>query len=316
MRYFTFILALLISAVGFGQAAGNYLYNQSLERDYKTTSETFDNQSFGYLPPYPSQSRLPFAPDTSITLTANILMNVKADSYMMILGVSQVAETVDSCHQMINRRIDTFIKNAAQFGVNKKDVFIDFISQVPVFEIEEEKKLFSKSYNEVPKGFELKKNIHLKYKDEGAVEGLLTLAAENEIYDIVKVDHVVENVHTVYDTLRLAAINLLNKKANDFKKLGITYVPMFHTVAEEIYGTYPLERYTSYKSFNEASIKNIKKYQGKSGSYTVRSRTIPASLYYNKLPYNVYDQVIHPVIVEPVVQFSYTLSMKYVLKKR
>ena len=37
-------------------------------------------------------------------------------------------------------------------------------------------------------------------------------------------------------------------------------------------------------------------------------------MFYNKLPYHKYDIVINPAILEPVVQFTYSLTLKYVIK--
>jgi len=307
------LLFLACYSNNFGQAAGNYLYNQSSERDYKSTGEIFGGFSDGNIAQTLSYYPVTTTGDTVITLNVKVMMNVHADTYVAIFGVSQAAETVDSCHQMIKRRVSGFLKNIKQLGVKDADIYIDFISQVPVFEFEEEKKLFSKTYNEVPKGFELKKNVHISYKEEKIVDDLLVLAAQNEIYDIVKVDYVINDMETVYDTLRKVSIDLMNKKVKDFKRLGINFTPMYQTVNEQISGTYPIERYASYAAFNPASISNVKKGSGRKVAYRWAKK--PKTLYYNKLPYNNYDVVINPTVVEPVVQFSYTLNMKYVLKK-
>ncbi len=50
-------------------------------------------------------------------------------------------------------------------GVKEKDVFTDMLSFVPVYEIETTRKLFSKTYQEVPAGFEIQKNIHIRFTD-------------------------------------------------------------------------------------------------------------------------------------------------------
>jgi hypothetical protein len=72
--------------------------------------------------------------------------------------------------------------------VKEKDVFTDMLSFVPVYEIETTRKLFSKTYQEVPAGFEIQKNIHIKFTDARILDQLVTAAAKEEIYDLVKVD--------------------------------------------------------------------------------------------------------------------------------
>jgi uncharacterized protein YggE len=240
------------------------------------------------------------------------MMNVKADEYVIILGTSQVGETVESCHELINKRIETFLTAVAPLGIKKEDVYIDFIAQFPIFEIEVEKKLFSKSYNEIPKGFEVRKNIHIHYKDQKIVEQLLVQAAKNEVYDIVKVDYIVNDMAAVYDSLRTTCVNLINKKAKEFKKNGIKIdMNIYQTVSEKIYSAYPIENYSPFVQFERDMGGEINKL----GSKMPFRSDVPA-LYYNKDPYNSYDLVLNPVVVEPVVQFVCIVTVKYVLKRQ
>ena len=134
-----------------GQAAGNYYYNQEMsKKGYKSLQNSNDEISLGganYRNNYQQQTYLPVfnsSNDTSFVLEAKVMMNVKADEYVIVLGAMQVGETIEACHQVINKRIETFINSVTTLGVNKEDVFIDFISQFPIFEVEVEKKLFSK----------------------------------------------------------------------------------------------------------------------------------------------------------------------------
>jgi len=305
----TFILFPLFT---FPQAAGNWSLNQSKEEtisfDYGGAYKAKAIYDGDYkATPYYSYDVL--TGDSIIILETNILMNIKADSYLAYFGITQVNEKIETCHELINSRINTFIENLKKLGISKNDIYVDFISQVPLFEIEVEKKLFSKTYNEIPKGFEVKKNLHIKYNDINIAEQLLIEAAKNEIYDIIKVDYVINNVEAVYDTLRQKGLANLNKKINELKKSGIKIDPMYQTIGETIYSTYPLERYASYKAFKSSSLSGITK---GAPSATVNN----SSLYYNKMPYNTYDVVINPEIIQPVVQFTYTVKTQFTLKKQ
>ncbi len=303
-------LLLFVPAFTFSQAAGNWMYNQSASESYPAAKdyESDYNYKASYkAPPYYTYETA--LGDTVITIETKILMNVKADSYLAYFGISQVSEKIETCHELINNRINTFIENLKKLGINKNDVYVDFISQMPLFEIEVEKKLFSKTYNEIPKGFEVKKNLHIKYKDINIAEQLLIEAAKNEIYDIIKVDYVINDIESKYDTLRQKAQANLNKKVTELKKSGIKLDAIYQTVSEEINSTYPLERYSSYSAFKNSALSGITK-----GTPSLTSKSY--SLYYNKLPYNSYDVIINPEIIQPVVQFSYTLKTKYVLKKQ
>ncbi|HEY4798734.1 MAG TPA: SIMPL domain-containing protein, partial [Bacteroidia bacterium] len=250
--------------------------------------------------------------DSVFELSINALMNVKANSYVVLLGVSQAATTIDSCQQMINERINNFIAQLTKSGIKKEDLFVDFVSQVPVFEIAVEKKMFSKKYNEVPSGFELKKNIHIAYKKNETLDDIVTLAAKSEIYDIIKVDYVVSNMRAVYDSLRNQSIKLLNEKAEDYKKLGIKFNPKFQVMAEDVRSVYPIERYKNYTAYNNSSLQALKKSGVASTSINYQPKN--ATLYYDKLPYNNFDLVINPNVIEPVAQFTYSLVVRYTYK--
>ncbi|MBI4646515.1 MAG: hypothetical protein HY738_07955 [Bacteroidia bacterium] len=309
MAFFTYQFA-------FGQAAGNWNYNQSkVSRSISYSTGNQNIADFEQAYPY-QQATVPryyygTSADTVITVQVSVLMNVRPDSYQAIFGVQQVCDSIEKGHQLINKRIDRYINNIIKLGIKKEDIYIDFISQVPIFEYEVEKKLFSKSYNEIPKGFELKKNIHINYSDPGLSDKLLIEAAKNEIYDIIKVEHLNKNCEIIYKTLRDTTIRLLNGKVDDFKKAGVKFIPLYHTISESIYTYFPIERYESYGTFNYASLSAVDK------SDKLYAGTNEAtSLYYNKLPYKMYDLIINPVVVGPVVQYTYTLSMKYVLKKQ
>ena len=301
---------LLFPLFSFSQAAGNWMYNQSSKSEASPSSSYESDYNYKALykaPPYYTYDTA--LGDTVIMLETKVLMNVKADSYLAYLGISQVSEKIETCHELINTRINTFIDNLKKLGISKNDVYVDFISQMPLFEIEVEKKLFSKTYNEIPKGFEVKKNIHIKYKDINIAEQLLIEAAKNEIYDIIKVDYVIKDIESVYDTLRQKAQVNMNKKVMELKKAGLKMDAQYQTVSEDISSTYPLENYSTYAAFNTSSLSGITK-----GTPSVTRKGY--SLYYNKLPYNSYDIIINPEIIQPVVQFTYVLKTKYVLKKQ
>lgn len=308
---------LLLSANCFSQAAGNSVYNGQAD-NYKSERGYFDNNydknvqqnaQFGAYSYNAGTASAYVSNDTMFELSVSALMNVEANSYVALFGVSQVGESIDSCHRLINERINNFIAQLAQAGVKKEDIYVDFVSQVPVFEYSVEKKIFSKKYNEIPSGFELKKNVHVAYKKNDNIDQILLIAAKNEIYDIIKVDYVINNMEAVYDTLRKEAIKRLNIKAEDYKKLGIKFNPKFQVMAEDVRSVYPIERYKKYAAYNNSSITALKKSGVSSNSISQAPKN--ATLYYDKLPYDEFEIIINPKVIQPVAQFTYMLKVRY-----
>lgn len=313
--FITFFLAfpLFLQA----QVAGNAIKQERFNEANSLYGNAYQQQA-NYNDPYRvnsvvmGENNLDFDSDTVVAFQTNVLMNVKADSYVAMFGLSQVGETVEDCNALLNKRADGFIDALVKMGITRRDIYVDFVSQVPVFEVEVEKKLFSKSYNEVPKGFELRKNIHVGYKDNDLLEKMLSEAARYEIYDIIKVDYVIDDVEAIYDTLRQHALRLSNKKSDALKRTGVLFnTNLYELVDEKINNYYPIERYSRYTAFSNPSLNALKR-NGVQVNLEPKSETI----YYAKLPYKGFDKVINPQVIEPVAQFTYQLRVKYVLKKK
>jgi uncharacterized protein YggE len=254
-----------------------------------------------------------FINDSTMMLQVDALMNVKADSYVAILGLSQIGTTLDSVNLMLNDRINGFISGLERLGIDRNNIYVDMISQVPTYDYEVKSRIFSRTYTEVPTGFDLKKNVHVSFTRAGQLDEILLEAARHEIYDLVKVDYVVDNTEKIYDSLRDAALRIIRKKMDGAEKLGVKFAGMYQTVSESTGSVFPIERYTQYAAYSTTTLREVKK--SLLGSTTVQDARKPVTAYYNHAPYNGYDIIINPNMVEPMVQYTYSLALRWVLKK-
>ena len=239
-----------------------------------------------------------------LILEVNAMMNMKADSYLAIFNITQLGQTAEEADSLMNERVNGVMRRVREHGVKESDVFTDMLSFVPVYEIETTRKLFSKTYQEVPAGFEIQKNIHITFRDARILDKLVTAAAKEEIYDLVKVDFFVQKQSACYDTLRIFATKLLQQKIDNFGKLGVK-VAESHRVGAEKNGAYfPLDRYTTYQSRSQSSLNSRRK--GQVVNDVKKSNT----LFYNKVPYGQFDIVLHAEITEPPVQYTYNLTLQ------
>jgi uncharacterized protein YggE len=277
----------------YNQSATNATYgNLNYNNTTVTTSTTTANANFFN--------------DFATILETRVLMNVKADSYTAIFHLTQVGETAADADKFMNERIDGLKAALKSLGVNAEEIETDIICLVPIFEYELEKKIFSKKYNEVPKGFELKKNIHVRYTKSTMLDKIVTAAAQNEIYDLVKVDYFIKNMEAVYDQMRKAALANHRKKVDLNRSLGIDLDSQYHITVDANSVTFPLECYASYQAFSAASLDKGK---------TANSAQKPTSYYYNPITPKGFDVVINSEILEPVVQFTYDLKVKYLIER-
>jgi uncharacterized protein YggE len=251
-----------------------------------------------------------FVNDTIMMVTITGLYNAKADNYTSTFALTQYGSTVDSATMFITERLKRFTDQLKKLGIKVGDISIDEISQVPVYSYSVDKKLFSSTYNEIPTGYEIKKNIIVGYNDPNLMDDIMTAAAKSEIYDIVKVDYNVNDIASKYSQLRKDCLKQIKEKVEDFAAMGLKFQPLQQTFTEASGAHYPLERYTQYTAFNNAQVQATAVEKGA----RINTATKSTTYYYNKVPYNQFDVVINPNMVEPGVQFTYSISIKYVMK--
>lgn len=287
---------LLFQSSILAQASGNYNYNDPLKLNAVSLTKT---------PASPAR------PHHNLqVLQIKSLMNVKADSYLAIFHLVQVGATSGEADALLSARINNFLKEIKAFGIGSEDTYTDMLTFVPVYEYEVEKKVFNKHYNEVPKGFEIQKNIHVSFKDPDLLTALVSAAAKNEIYDLAKVEYVVDDIETVYDELRKNCREEAQKRIEELKTFGFRLDTLRPALSDAKGVFYPIERYTSFTSFSSASVDAIKKRN------VVNEVKKHQSLIYEKLPYQAFDIIMNAEMLEPEVQFTYSLLLHYDLTSK
>ena len=251
-----------------------------------------------------------FVSDNALEISINALSNQKADAYTAIFNLLQLGRTADETNNLMNTRLDGFLNDLKAMGIPVADIYVDMVNFLPKYEYDVSKKLFSKkTFTEIPKGFELQKNVHIRYTNPALLDRIVTAAAKQEIYDIVKVDYFVTDQQKVYTELRAAAFDYLKETKKQYLALGLNLDSAYVISAENAWVAYPINRYESYQAFNtqnlDAGDKNV-----------VVSADKPTSRFYNAVPANDYDLVINPEILEPAVQFSYNLVVRFTLPER
>ena len=244
-----------------------------------------------------------------LTLEVNVLANVQPDAHLAILNVLQVGETAWEADSLMRERLEGFFAELQPHGIDREDIFVDMISQIALYEFEVEKKLFSKTYNEVPAGFELQKNLHLSFQDGQLLDRILTAAARHEIYDLVKVEYQVADQAGVIQQLRDTAISFLAAQLASYRRLGLEPDSLYRIFSEATSISYPDQRYQAYQSHSQP--------QGQSymlDQKTKRTEQRKAQTYfYQALSPAPYEVVVDPLIKGPVVQFAHSLTVQFSL---
>ncbi len=272
--------------VGYGQGGGNARADQNEKNKRAQTKEE--------MPPSP----------TSMFLEASVLMNVKADEYVAMFGVSQECAAVPECNQKMDATVGEFSSQLKKMGIGQDDIYVDFAAQNKIYGYQVTNNVAKESLV----GFELKKNISIHYQDKALLDKLVIAASNVKIFDLIKVDYVVKDPVPVQNRLIEEAARIVKQKlARDERLLGIKLVPPAQVFAEKASIYFPTEMYDSYTAYESEDVSSDYYREKNTVQRARKSRTF----FFNPLNGDGFDVVINPVVIEPVVQFTLYLKVKY-----
>ena len=284
-----------VPRVSLGQASGNVGYSQS---GAKARAEQSERNKRALTPP-----DLP-PTNTSMFVEAQVLMNVLADEFVAVFGISQDGVTVAEANAKMDAAVKGFTDALKTVDIGEKDIFVDFVLQPKIYEFE----LTGDLAREKLAGFEVKKNVSVRYTDRTMLDRLVVVAAGVKVFDLVKVDYVVKDIGAVEEKLMAEAAAIVKQKVERYDKLlGIKVQPSAQIYAERSAIHYPSTLYDSYTAAESEAIGVRPNTQ----RYTVQQARKGRTFVFNGLDGDGFDKVINPVIVEPVVQFTLYLKVKY-----
>ncbi len=291
MKHLTFVvLSAILAKISTGQISGNLNYMHQVR--------------------FPDNNiEIDFPPGKNLVVTVKGMANVKADSYVAIFSVTQSGKTTEEVNGLMDTRI-----NQALDQIKKKantEALVDMVSFVPVYEYETDKKLFSKkTYNEVPTGFELKKNIHVKYSNPNDLHSIITILTGSEIYDLVRVDYFSNNLETIKKDLMTKAKTMMQEKLKTYQQLlNVKLDSLDKQITDGYKAFLPVEMYKSYQAYNSTSL-NVSK------AKAINQADKSTTLYYQPIVDKEFDFVVNPMVFEPAIQVMYEIKLSVLLEKQ
>jgi uncharacterized protein YggE len=295
-------LLLLLSADCLAQASGNIGYSSSGSGRARADQNERNKRSVA------KDDQPPAA--NAMFVDASVLMNVKADQFVAVFGLLQECATVAECNQKMDATVAGFKSGLKGLGIGDADVYVDFASQNKIYGYE----LAGNRAIEKLVGFELKKNVAVHYRDRDMLDKLTVLASQSKIYDLIKVDYVVSDTAAVQNRLLEEAAKVIEQKAARYQRLlNIKLRPPMQVYAERPSIYYPTELYDSYAAYEsedmEQNSDDLKQ------KYTVKNARKSRTFFFNPLDADGFDLVVNPVVIEPVVQFTLYLKVKYEIEQ-
>ncbi|WP_435005204.1 SIMPL domain-containing protein [Tundrisphaera lichenicola] len=290
----------LSGRVGLAQVGGNVGYGQAGGRARAEQNERSQRQL--------TREEMP-PTDSSMFIDASVLMNVKADEFVATFSVAEQAETVQECQAKMDATIASFTGAIQGLGIGPESVFVDFAAQTKVYGYKIEGNLAKEQLS----GFELKKTVAIRYRDKTLIDRLVVAASRSKVYDLAKVDYIVSDPGPVQERLAEEAAAVIKAKvARHERLLGIQVRPVPQIYAERSSAYFPTEMYESYVAGESEAVEGAPD----RSRLTVQSLRKSRTFLYNPLDADGFDRVIEPVILEPVVQFTHYLKLKYEIETR
>jgi uncharacterized protein YggE len=242
--------------------------------------------------------------DNHLTVTVKMLLNKKADGFVITLGLNQEDETVSGCSKKINTRIDGFLDKIKALGIKKENCYIDFISQTKIYDFNAN----LETAQQIDKGFEIKKNIIITTSNANSLEKLIAIASDFEIHDIIKVEYFNNDTNAIHNSLFDEALVLAEaKKIRYMKSFGKRIVGT-PNATEEFATVFPETQYKTYQAFETAEIQT--NYNNRS-PYLKKIARKNKTFYYDGISSAGFDKVINPNQTEVGIQYVLILTMTY-----
>ncbi len=286
------IMLNLLSLILFAQESGNANYGGN---NYSV------NQASTQLTTYGNQNEM--------VILIKGIYNEKATSKLAVFSVLQLGKSAEEATDLMDERINA-VKSQLKVFKSDLEIVTDMISFVPVYGFEEEKRFFNpKTYNEKPSGFELRKNLIIKFKETDDLNQILKICARHEIYDLAKVDYVSTNHEKIRDEIQAKAMEEIKVLLANYSSIMNVNLEQKEKILQEGYNIiYPMENYRDYQAYSQASLSLGK-------GETVNRITKNTTQYYNAVLPKPHTFVMNADITEPTMQYIYDLTVTIRLKE-
>lgn len=287
---------LFVSLASVAQIGGNQLYNNN--HRHRTSAQSTPKRSI-------------YSTDSTVVITSRILLNKEADSYIVTLGVNQEALTVKECNTRINKRIKALLTTFKTLGIKEKDSYVDFISQTKIYD----HKVNENKSEQVHSGFEIKKNIILTTKNIAIFDQLVELSADQQVFNIVKVEYIDTDIESTYDQLFDECTALIKRRKNRyFKFADQKVVGTPRIISDNFYSLAPKNQYKAYTALETSKIQvHNSSYNRK--RYVVKEERKSKTFYFNGKDSSGFDKVINNNSPKIPIQYVLEVSVLYELKR-
>ncbi|HKR02745.1 MAG TPA: SIMPL domain-containing protein [Pyrinomonadaceae bacterium] len=231
-------------------------------------------------------------------IEAKVLTSVETKEYVAVFGMAQEADSLPKASKKLQEQIAAFQSGLGALGIRPEDTYLDFITQNRVYDYQ----VKGSTAREKVSGFQVKENFFVRYKDPRLLDQITPIAAQAGIFDLIKVDYVTSDLNAVRAQLAEEAMKVLKQKEESYTKLGLKLQPVT-VMAENFDAFQPSEAYNSYKAYETGNVDEE--------NYRVVERRKNSTFFFEPLNPGQFDKVLNPVGLQPQVQCTFILRVKY-----
>lgn len=237
------------------------------------------------------------------------IYNEVGSSYTAIFSMQQIAGTSEDATKIMDNRIAQIQQQLKLYDATI-ELKTDVISFVPIYEFDVTKKMFNpKTYNERPTGFEIKKNLHIKFTTSEQIDKIMKICSDAEVYDLATIEYNNKNLEKILAELQAKALEKYQSQLQLYGKiLNIDFQTKEKKLNEGWEIIYPNESYRNYQAFVQGST-NFSKHA------EINEVKKTTTYFFDPKRPNQESFVIHPEIAEPVIQILYKLSVTIKIKE-
>lgn len=299
----TFLLSCL-TFICLAQIGGNQLYGGNNSSNSQLHNLTINNA----ISPKIQMSK------DALSFEVNILNNVRADVYVVTLGVNEENTSVEACNTQINQRIENFMKSISKIGIKKSDVYVDFISQTKIYDYVSDSEGERIDIQQVDVGFEIKKNIIFKLSRLELFDKILELASKEKIHNIINVEYYVENQNAIYEEMLKEAMKI-QKERLKLLNLNESDWEMEPMISINFSSVQPGHQYKKFQAYESGTVSYSNYYNN--NSVIVRKEERKSnSFYFDGLDSNSFDKILNASSPVVGLQFLMNLKITYVKKEK
>jgi uncharacterized protein YggE len=250
-----------------------------------------------------------YSTDSTLVVTSKVLLNKSADFYVITIGINSIGKTVVAANQFANGKIESVINNIKKLGIDKNDVYVDFVSESKIYD----HTITDREVKEYFDGFSIRKNLIIKTKQLSNIDKIIEFCAEQEIHDIVKVDYRSGDLEKINAELFNEGLNISKNKVKRFSEnSSIQLSDKYKIISESFKIYYPKNLYKQYDEAFETSLVN----NHYNSVYLTKEVRKERTFYYEGIENEIgFDKIIDDISPIVGIQYVFELVIAYNLKK-